>query len=281
MHAAAAYPAFSSAGVTDAQETAYQEVFAADKTVQRSVPSVFHWSPDGSQVAFVTGDASAAGDVPKGLGAEGQGPEVHVVDVATGRAVFQVPIDVLAQRVGRLCGQAVSAGQLAQSLLAIGPLGVRFMACEQLIDVDLRSGAPTVAQGVTPTDLAARRPRVIGSTFPKSAFFSNAILESAAPDGGAFFGVVNDNIYVRSVGGEPVLVAQDGDPARPWALESAVWSADGRSVAVLRRDNSAVATTPLVDWLDGYGVSTALPAPVAGAKLPMLDLYVIDVRAQK
>ncbi|MEM6683674.1 MAG: prolyl oligopeptidase family serine peptidase, partial [Pseudomonadota bacterium] len=46
-------------------------------------------------------------------------------------------------------------------------------------------------------------------------------------------------------------------------------------------DNSAVATTPLVDWLDGYGVSTALPAPVAGAKLPMLDLYVIDVRAQK
>ncbi|MEM9880840.1 MAG: prolyl oligopeptidase family serine peptidase [Pseudomonadota bacterium] len=266
MLAAAAHPALSRAGVTDVHEKWYQEVFSVDKTVQRSVPSAFHWSADGQHVAFAgVGDA----------------PSFQVVDAATGALTYRASVDALAKSASQLCSKAISGGELAQSIVSVSASSLRLALCETLIDVDFATGEASVVKDADYADLAMRRPRVIGTTFPDKAFLSNAVMESAAPDARHFLGLVDDNIYIRAAGDEPQVITDDAHSKRPWALQTAIWSDDGRQVAVLRKDNAGVMTTPLVDWEKDYGVSEAMAGPIVGSQLTKLDLYVIDVETKE
>lgn len=266
MLAAAAHPTLSNAGVTDVQEKSYQEVFAVDKTVQRSVPSTFHWSADGQYIAFA---------------GVGDSPTLNVVNSGTGEVTYSASADAIAQSVSRICSETVSGAQLAQSIVSVGGSSLRFAPCERLIDVDFATGDASTPKDAKYADLAARRPRVIGTTFPKGAFLSNAIMESAAPDASRFLGILDGNIYVRDAGGEPAFLTDDAHSKRPWMFETAVWSDNGRQVAVLRRNDTGVMTTPLVDWEKDYGVSKAMAGPVVGSRLSQLDLYVFDLETKK
>lgn len=252
------------ASVTPEAEAAYQAAFAVDKRVEKSLPPVFHWSADGRRVVFQN-----AGD----------SPSLIVVDVETGRTLHKQPLGVVAERIDEICSAPFPISVLTRVVTAVDEESLRIEVCERFMDLDFASGALTTAPQGDYDAVRARRPRVIGSSFPKSSFGSYAIMESASPSGEYFLGVADDDLYLRTADEEPTVVTEDASAERSWAFETAVWSDAGDQVAILRSDNAGVTTTPLVRWLDGYGSSKPLPAPVVGSPLPKLGLYVVDARA--
>ena len=251
------------ASVTLEAEADYQAAFAADKRVEKSLPPVFHWSEDGRRVVF-----QEAGD----------SPSLIVVDVETGRTLHKRPLDAVAKRIAEICSAPFPVSALTRVVTAVSEGSLRIEVCERFMDLDFSSGALTPTPQSEYDAVRVRRPQAIGSSFPKSSFGSYAIMESTAPSGEYFLGVADDDLYLRAAGEEPTVVTEDASTERPWVLESAVWSDAGDQVAILRSDNAGVTTTPLVRWLDGYGSSTPLPAPVVGSPLPKLGLYVVDAR---
>ena len=106
---------------------------------------------------------------------------------------------------------------------------------------------------------------------------SRPIFEVASPDQKTAAGTVDGSLYIRQISGtEKSVIAKPIGKWR-WDVEGALWSPDGKLIAVKMIDDSDVPRIPIVNWLGKHEEVSMLPYSRAGEKIPRLRLYIVDV----
>ena len=103
------------------------------------------------------------------------------------------------------------------------------------------------------------------------------IFEVASPDGKTAAGTVDGSLYIRQTGGDDKKIIAKPIDKQSWDVEGALWSPDGRTIAVKLIDDSGVPRIPIVNWTGKREVVSMKPYSRAGDKIPRHQLYIVDV----
>lgn len=102
--------------------------------------------------------------------------------------------------------------------------------------------------------------------------------ESVSPDGRWVVSVEQHDLWVRDArSGERSRLTHDGEERRPWTVDEAVWSADGRRIALPRYDARAIHGMPVVKWLPDQETVDWVPYPFARELDVRTTLHVADL----
>jgi dipeptidyl aminopeptidase/acylaminoacyl peptidase len=105
---------------------------------------------------------------------------------------------------------------------------------------------------------------------------SSPIFEVASPDKQTAVGTIDGSLYVRQISNaEKSIIAKPISNWR-WDVEGALWSPDGKMLAVRMIDDSDVPRIPIVNWLGRHEEVSMLPYARAGEKIARQQLYIVN-----
>lgn len=106
--------------------------------------------------------------------------------------------------------------------------------------------------------------------------------EKAAPDGMRFATEQNSNIGIRQIGSAKIdMLTSDGTKDYPWSVKQALWSPNGKRLAVLRTDLRKVPRQPVVHWLNPEQPVDLNYVTRPGSAVPQLELVIIDTETKR
>lgn len=107
------------------------------------------------------------------------------------------------------------------------------------------------------------------------------IFEIASADGKTAAGTADGALYIRPLDSEAknVIAKPVGDWR--WDVEGALWSPDGKMIAVKMIDERDVPRIPIVNWLGKHEEVFMNPYSRAGDKIQRHQLYIVDVGSGK
>ncbi|HEX2165259.1 MAG TPA: alpha/beta fold hydrolase [Thermoanaerobaculia bacterium] len=126
-----------------------------------------------------------------------------------------------------------------------------------------------------------RLPPVVERRVVRRGLFAHLppVLEVPSPDGAWLAGTAAGDLWVRSADDRRRLrLTGDGSPERSYDVAGALWSPDGRRVAVRRIDGRGVPTVPIVRWSEPGQPVERLAYSRVGEPVPRVDLVVVDAR---
>lgn len=224
--------------------------------------AVARWLDDGSSFYY---EETAGGD-----------KEIVLVDPARNRVE---PLFDAARFARALAGlgleNAIGDVDFASMRLKSPGSTARFAIAGRAVELDLGSYE---ARYVVP-DLPAGAqddpalPRLAIESFPRTWADQ---LEIQSPDGRAFLGIVEHNVFVRSLTGEPLFATSDGTLTRPWQLRGAAWSPDGRKLVTFRMDTTGLKRLHIVDWNNPYDASETFVQGRSAGPLPTHSGAIFD-----
>lgn len=107
------------------------------------------------------------------------------------------------------------------------------------------------------------------------------IFEVASPDKKTAAGTIDGALYIRQINGDEKKIIVKPRGAKKWDVQGALWSPDGKLLALKLTDETGVPLIPLIKW-DGKKEEVSLkPYSRAGEKLPLHELYIVDVESRK
>ncbi len=107
---------------------------------------------------------------------------------------------------------------------------------------------------------------------------SRPVFEVPSKDGTMAAGTEDGDLYIRLVsGGENKVVANKSSEWN-WDVEGALWSPDGRAIAVRMRNDSEVPQIPIVSYQEKNEITSMKAYSRAGAALPKDRVYFVDTK---
>lgn len=107
------------------------------------------------------------------------------------------------------------------------------------------------------------------------------IFEVAAPDKKTVAGTIDGALYIRRADGEEKKIIVKPPDAKRWDIEGALWSPNGKLIAVKLIDDTGVPLIPLVKWTGKREEVLMKPYLRAGDKVPLHQLYIVDIASGK
>lgn len=107
------------------------------------------------------------------------------------------------------------------------------------------------------------------------------IFEVASPGGKSAVGTVEGSLYLRQGGSEDKKIITKPSGDKNWDVEGALWSSDGKMIAVKTIDETGVASIPIVDWTEKYEKVSMKTYFRAGDKIPVHQLFIVNTETGK
>jgi dipeptidyl-peptidase-4 len=106
--------------------------------------------------------------------------------------------------------------------------------------------------------------------------------EVQSPDRKWFLGVIEHNLYIRSIeDGQQTVLTSDGSEEIGWDAWGAKWSLDGSKVAVKKADLHEMAQIPIVHWLKPLEEVETMRWARPGQPIWHFELYILDIPSGK
>jgi dipeptidyl aminopeptidase/acylaminoacyl peptidase len=195
----------------------------------------------------------------------GATPLVKLVESATGRLCWSHDP---AGADGQPGPVALAAGADGALLLTVGARRMR---------LDPATGAARDLTAGEAATMAAHAPKPTRAGYP--TIFPPE-MEAPSPDGAWLLTLKDRDLWLRPAGeGEARQLTFGGADDPRWSTGGAVWSPNGRRVAVMRIDERAVNRVPLVDWTTDVATVSWHSYPRADGAIPITELFLIDVES--
>lgn len=112
-------------------------------------------------------------------------------------------------------------------------------------------------------------------------FAGSSIFEVASPDKKLVAGTIDGALYTRPIDGEDKKTIVKPIGNKKWDVEGAIWSPNGKLIALKLIDETGVPLIPLINYTGKHEEITMKPYSRVGKKLPIHQLYIIEVISGK
>lgn len=196
----------------------------------------------------------------------GEEPAVKCIDRATGRVRSDMPV-------AELTGASVPPAACLR--IAAGPGGPLLSVGERRYRLSLADGSARPLSPEEAAAVAARTPRVTRPGYPTT---QPPEMECPSPDGALVATLRDGDVWLRSPeSGDERRMTFDGMRDPRWSTAGAAWSADARSLALMRIDERAVDRVPLPDWTGGTDSGRTWPYMRANGAIAVWRIHLIDI----
>lgn len=107
------------------------------------------------------------------------------------------------------------------------------------------------------------------------------VFEVASPDGKTAAGTIEGSLYLRQAGSEKRKIIAEPISSKNWDVYGALWSPDGKALAVKTIDETGVPQIPLVDWTAKREKVLMKTYSRAGEKIPVHQIFLVNVETGK